>query len=310
MRAPRSTALLPVAALATALAAASCSAGAGSSGDPCTTSAECVPDPGGRAECRQGGCVTVYSCGQELPCLDAGQLCDPKADACYPASGACTTVASCPNLRAALAGPLTCDAGFCRLGAPALALVPGLDGAGLVTVTSPLPGESLAASADLEVRWSQPPGGDPALVYVLDAQPTSKEAVAASAIWGAAVRAGDARVARFSSGHSIAADGTWKAPVAFPAGVPLYAIVLAVRNDALVGSSAPVPFSVGAAWLGRGAVCTAPAGALVIPGACYDPARLQTCQAGACAVLCASHLDCADFGLRCGALVDGVRTCE
>jgi hypothetical protein len=275
----------------------------------CQTSAECAAPTGARAECRDRRCVSVSQCGVELPCADPSYLCDAIADACYPPNGACTTAASCPNLRAEEGGAVTCDAGFCRLGSPHLRRLPGLAADAEVSVSSPLAGEQLASSEALVVRWSVAAGEDGALVFVLDQQPTTRASIAEHAIWGAAVPPGGTQSVSFAQGHSVSGTA-WGAPVPLPDGEPLYVMVLVVRLDRLVAASAPVPFSIGAAWRAPGDPCDAAPGPVVVPGDCYSPATLMACVEGSCAVMCASHLDCAPFGLRCGALVDGVRACE
>lgn len=278
--------------------------------DPRCSSALC-PE---RSECSTvdplaASCVEV-ECGFFTACLGTARICDAQSRACYPENGSCATLADCPKFdgRSAAAGAeLACVEGFCRLRPAPLPLLPGLDRGRRVELSSPEAGSSYESASAVKVEWSREPG-EAAVVLVLSDVPVSRSELASRTVCGIAVGAEEEPWVTLDRCRRIR-DGQWmEETVALALGVPLHVVVELVTLDGLVGTSRIVPVQIQGGWREPGADCGS---ALAIPGPCYHPARPQACVDGRCRVLCASHQDCAAYGLACSQPAGGLhRTCR
>lgn len=250
-----------------------------------------------------GTCIPV-SCGQFVPCQEAGSYCDQNVHECYPVSGKCRVLEDCPRPDARV-GKVTnrsCKDGFCQLSSAQPADISGQTSRPLA-VFSPSPGAQLSLSDPL--RWDGNLGAT-SIALVLTALPPNLSQILTTAVWGRVLPADADPVVRWEDGVAIQ-NGVWlQSSAAVPSG-PLYFVVQAVRRGQLLGISLPIPFRLNSAWPALGAHCT---DNNVLPGSCTNPARPQICLGGVCRQLCASHVDCAADKKLCGTPNNGVRTCE
>lgn len=285
------------------------------SGHACLASGECSPEcgsdpcPAGAACSSATGNCDAVACSTSSPCPNA-MYCDESGPACYPSNGSCGD-GPCPPLNPSLASfaSLGCSASsFCELQALPPAPPSDFSAPETVGVVSPVPGEVFDDRAALQFTWRAT--SNPTLLLVLTAPPQTSVGLSAFAIWGDARGAG-VTTTTWDAGVAVHGGSWGGAPGDPPKNVPLYFYVEEVSGDALLGQSAPVPFSVGAsAWLATGDSC---ADSNAIPGTCASPTLPRMCYAQHCSVLCASTVDCFRAGLAalCGAPIDGlnVRLC-
>ena len=250
----------------------------------CPSRSECI-GTGDDAEC-----LTV-DCGRVVRC-PGGKFCDLFVNTCYPTSGDCATDAACPRFDGVYPpGVVTrCVDGFCRV-VRVPDTVPELSAPAPLAVYSPSRSQVFGSQAQVEFRFAAPDAS--VLALVLRALPKNLADVPAQALWGVALPAGHAPVARLADGVAIV-GGVWQEmTTALPQDTLLYFFVQAVSPGALVAASDLIPFRVGGAWPSQkpGDPCTTGCLNLDLPLVCGD---------GRCLLLCGSNRDCLPFGLACG----------
>jgi hypothetical protein len=255
---------------------------------------ECVSSAcNARRECRVGECRDV-ECGAIVPCANSADICDVKAFRCYPFDGRCSSVDDCPIYDGywTANANVSCAGGYCSVGLRPPTPPPDLGPVPPVGIISPAPGTKYLDENGVIIQWASDFAGAGAstIILIVDGYPQSKNDLDNHAVWGAALRPGEAGPIMLSAGQLVS-QGMWTGqPGPLPQNRLLTVVIEIVREGQLLAVSDVIPFSIGQAWPARGDSCDPADG----PQGCASPTEVMSCHplTFSCERVCASYRDC------------------